>query len=245
MHKTLAEARVLAREVKHGLAGLGDRVEVVVCPPFGALSAAGEVLKGSGIGLGAQNCHWEEHGAFTGEVSVPMLKDIGCSYCIVGHSERRHKFGEPDDWICRKAHSLHRHGLSPIICVGETLDEREAGSTKDIIRGQVLGTLRDIDSEHMLKTVIAYEPVWAIGTGKTATPDQAQETHAFIRNLLIDLHGLEVALRVRIQYGGSVKPDNMAALMSQPDIDGALVGGASLDASSFARIVLYDSGGGD
>jgi triosephosphate isomerase len=243
MNNTLKEARGLALEVRHALAGLGGRVDVVVCPPFGALEAVGEALKDSGIALGAQDCFWEEEGAFTGEISVPMLRDLGCRYCIVGHSERRHKFGEPDEWVCRKIHALHRHSLSPIVCVGETLDERESGSTKDVVRGQLLRALEDLDSARMLKTVVAYEPVWAIGTGKTATPEQAQEVHAFIRNILIDIYGLEVALRVRIQYGGSVKPENMAELMAMPDIDGALVGGASLQATSFAKIVLFEAGG--
>jgi triosephosphate isomerase len=243
MHKTVTEARSLALEIRHALVNVADRVDVVLCPPFVALPAVAETLKDSKIILGAQNCHWEEKGAFTGEISVPMLKDLGCSYCIVGHSERRHKFGEPDDWVCRKVHTLHLHGLVPIVCVGETLDERQSGNTKDIVRGQILASLRDVGTEEMLKTTVAYEPVWAIGTGKTATPDQAQEVHAFIRNILIDVYGLEVALRVRIQYGGSVKPENMAELMAQPDIDGALVGGASLEASSFAKIVSFDTGG--
>lgn len=243
MHNTVTQARKLALETKHALVNAADRVDVVICPPFSALSAVAEVLGGSNVMLGAQNCHWEEKGAFTGEISAPMLEDLGCRYCIVGHSERRHKFGEPDEWVCRKVHALHLHGLSPIVCVGETLEQRESGSTKDIVRGQILGSLRDVGTDHMLKTVIAYEPVWAIGTGKTATPDQAQEVHAFIRNILIDVYGLEVALRIRIQYGGSVKADNMAMLMAQPDIDGALVGGASLEASSFAKIVSFDAGG--
>ena len=243
MHKTVDEARSLALETRHALVNIADRVDVVVCPPFVALQAVGEVLKDSRVMLGAQNCHWEDKGAFTGEISVPMLVALGCRYCIVGHSERRHKFGETDQWVCRKVHALHGHGLLPIVCVGETLEDRQSGNTKDVVRAQLLGSLKDVGTEHMLKTVIAYEPVWAIGTGKTATPDQAQEVHAFIRNILIDVYGLEVALRVRIQYGGSVKSENMAELMAQPDIDGALVGGASLKASSFAKIVSFDMGG--
>jgi triosephosphate isomerase len=244
MHKTVPEARSSALGIKNGLAGLGSGIEVFICPPFAALQAVGEVLKGTPIALGAQNCHWEEKGAFTGEISVPMIKDLGCKFCIVGHSERRHVFGEPDEWVSRKAHALHDHGVFPVVCVGETLEERDSGTTKDVVRGQLLGSLRDIDAALMLHTVIAYEPVWAIGTGRTASPEQAQEVHAFIRNILVDMYGLEVALRVRIQYGGSVKPDNIAALMGQPDIDGALVGGASLEASSFAKIVLSALGGG-
>jgi triosephosphate isomerase len=201
------------------------------------------VLRESKVCLGAQNCYWEEKGAFTGEMSPVMLKDMGCCYTIVGHSERRNVFGEPDEWVAKKAAALLGQNISPIVCVGEKLEEREAGTTKDVVRAQVLGSLRGIESEQMLKTVVAYEPIWAIGTGKTATPDEAQEVHAFIRNVLIDLHGLEVALRVRIQYGGSVKPNNIASLMVQPDIDGALVGGASLEAASFAEIVAFRSGG--
>lgn len=237
MHMTVAEARKLALDIKNGTVNLVEGVDVVVCPPFSALSPVAEVLKDSGVKVGAQNCFWEEKGAFTGEISAPMLQEIGCEYTIVGHSERRTYFGEPDDWVAKKAAAVLGHGISPIVCVGEKLEEREAGTTKDIVRGQLLGSLREIDSEQMLKTVIAYEPIWAIGTGRTATPDQAQEVHAFIRNVLIDLHGLEVALRMRIQYGGSVKPDNIADLMAQPDIDGALVGGASLEAASFTKIV--------
>ena len=172
-----------------------------------------------------------------------MLKDLSCTYVIVGHSERRTYFAETDDWVARKAKAVLRHGLSPIVCVGENLEEREAGTTKDVVRGQLLGSLRGIEKGEMLSTVVAYEPIWAIGTGKTATPDEAQEVHAFIRNILIDLHGLEVALKVRIQYGGSVKPDNIGALMAQADIDGALVGGASLEAASFQKIISFRTEG--
>jgi triosephosphate isomerase len=244
MHKTVTEARSLALEIKHSLVDAAEKVDVVLFPPFSSIPAVAEVLRDTNIFLGAQNCHWEEKGAFTGEISVPMLRELGCRYCIVGHSERRHKFGESDEWVCRKVHALHRHDLWPIVCVGETLGQRESGSTKDIIRGQILGSLQGLETESMLKTVIAYEPVWAIGTGRTATPDQAQEVHAFARNILSDVYGLEVALRIRIQYGGSVKPGNIAKLMAQPDIDGALVGGASLEASSFAGIVSFNDGGG-
>jgi triosephosphate isomerase len=243
MHKTVAEARKLALDVKNSTVNLASEIDVVLCPPFGALFAVGEVLGGSEVKLGAQNCFWEDKGAFTGEMSPDMLRDLGCAYVIVGHSERRTHFAETDDWVARKAKALLKHGLSPIICVGENLEEREAGTTKDVIRGQLLGSLRGIDSGEMLSTVVAYEPIWAIGTGKTATPDQAQEVHAFVRNILIDLHGLEVALKIRIQYGGSVKPENTATLMAQADIDGALVGGASLEAASFAKIISYATGG--
>jgi triosephosphate isomerase len=242
MNKTIGGARNLAIEVRNRTLNLTDSVEVVVCPAFTALEAVADVLKGSGVGLGAQNLYWEEKGAFTGEISAGMLVDAGCRYVILGHSERRKYFGETDEEVSRKARAARGAGLRPFICVGETLEEREAGITKDVIRGQVLGSLRDTGEEDILHTVLAYEPVWAIGTGKTATPEQAQEVHAFIRNILIDLHGLEVALRVRIQYGGSVKPDNVKDLMAQPDIDGALVGGASLEAHSFAKL---DYRGGD
>jgi len=243
MHKNVAESRRLAMEIRNALVNVAKQVDVFICPPFIALAAVGEVLRESDVDLGAQNCHWEETGAFTGEISVPMLEDLGCRYVIAGHSERRHKFFESDEWVCSKIHAIHRHGLIAVLCVGETLDERESGSTQDVVRGQILRSLKDVSTEDMLRTVIAYEPVWAIGTGKTATPDQAQEVHAFIRNILIDIYGLEVALRTRIQYGGSVKPGNVAELMAQPDIDGALVGGASLEASSFAEIVSFDAGG--
>jgi triosephosphate isomerase len=243
MHKTVVEARKLALDVKNATVNLVSEIDIVLCPPFGALAATAEVLKGSRVKLGAQNCYWEAKGAFTGEISPLMLKDIGCDYTIVGHSERRNIFGETDDWIARKAKALLVHGISPIVCVGEKIEQREAGITKDVIRAQLLGSLRGIDSEGMLKTVVAYEPIWAIGTGKTATPEQAQEVHAFVRNVLIDLHGLEVALRIRIQYGGSVKPDNIASLMAQPDIDGALVGGASLEAAGFGKIAAFRTGG--
>jgi triosephosphate isomerase len=245
MNKTVAEARKLALDIRNGTLRESDDVEVLICPPFGSLHAVNEVLKGSAVKLGAQNCYWEASGAFTGEMSPVMIRDLGCEYTIVGHSERRSYFGETDQWVSRKARALLDAGLSPIICVGEVLEDRETGRTNDVVRGQLLGSLEGLKSEDMLRVVLAYEPVWAIGTGKTASPEQAQEVHAFIRNILIDLHGLEVALRVRIQYGGSVKPDNVTALMGQPDIDGALVGGASLEAASFLKLVSFKTGGID
>jgi triosephosphate isomerase len=243
MYKTTGEARKLALDIRNASVNLAGDIDIVLCPPFTSLYAVGEVLKGSRVILGAQDCFWEGEGAFTGEISPIMLEDLGCRYCIVGHSERRTHFGETDDGVSAKARALVGRGVSPIVCVGERLDEREAGATKDVVRGQVLGSLRGLSSDEVLSSVVAYEPVWAIGTGKTATPDQAQEVHAFIRNILIDLYGLEVALRIRIQYGGSVKADSIGALMAQGDIDGALVGGASLDASSFMKIVAYKTGG--
>ena len=242
MNKSVDEARNLAIEVKNKTLNLTDSVDVIVCPPFTALAAVRDVLKDSKVGLGAQNLHWEEKGAYTGEVSAGMLVGAGCDYVIVGHSERRKYFGETDELVSRKARAAQAAGLTPFICVGETLEQREAGVMKDVVRGQVLGSLRDISDENILHAVLAYEPVWAIGTGRTATPEQAQEVHGFVRNILIDLYGLDVALRVRIQYGGSVKPDNIRDLMAQPDIDGALVGGASLEAVSFAGIVDYRGG---
>jgi triosephosphate isomerase len=202
----------------------------------------GEATRGSKIKMGAQNCFWADQGAYTGEISPRMLKDLGCEFGIVGHSERRTHFGETDEGVAKKAKALIAEGLSPIVCVGERLEERETGATKDVVRGQVLGSLADLGAEEILKSVIAYEPVWAIGTGKTATPREAQEVHAFIRSILMDLFGLEIALRVRIQYGGSVKADNIVALMAQPDIDGALVGGASLEVASFMGILGFRTG---
>jgi len=243
MYKTTAEARKLALDIRNATINAANDLDIVLCPPFTSLSAVGEVLKGSRVVIGAQDCHWEREGAFTGEISPVMLADLGCRYSIVGHSERRTHFGETDRAVSAKARALLGAGISPIVCVGERLEEREAGSTRDVVRGQVLGSLAGLSAEDMLSTVIAYEPVWAIGTGKTATPGQAQEVHAFIRDLLVDLHGLAVAQKVRIQYGGSVKADSIAALMAQLDIDGALVGGASLEASSFAKIVGYRTGG--
>ncbi len=245
MNMTVAEARKLALEIKNGTLNESDDVEILICPPFGSLYPVSEVLKGSAVKLGAQNCYWEENGAFTGEMSPPMIKELGCDYTIVGHSERRSYFRETDEWVSRKARALLDVRVSPIVCVGEVLQDREAGRTNDIIRGQMLGSLDGLSSEDMLQVVLAYEPVWAIGTGKTASPEQAQEVHAFMRNILIDLYGLDVALRVRIQYGGSVKPENVTALMGQPDIDGALVGGASLEAASFLKLVSFKTGGID
>jgi triosephosphate isomerase len=243
MHKTVDEARKLTLDIRNATINGVQDVDVVICPPFVTIPAVAEVLKGSKVGVGAQNCFWEEKGAYTGEISPIMLRDLGCGYTIVGHSERRLHFGETDASVSRKAKALLAHHICPIVCVGEKLNEREAGTTKDVVRGQILGSLRDIDDEEMLNVVVAYEPIWAIGTGKTATPEQAQAVHAFIRNIIIDLHGLEVALRVRIQYGGSVKPENISDLMAQPDIDGALVGGASLEAASFRQIVGYRTEG--
>jgi len=245
MNKTVAEARKLALDIRNSTLNQSDDVEILICPAFGSLYPVSEILKGSAVKLGAQNCYWQEKGAFTGEMSPPMLRELGCDYTIVGHSERRSYFFETDEWVSKKARALLDAGVSAIICVGEVLEDREAGRTNDIVRSQLLGSLDGLSPEDMLRVVLAYEPVWAIGTGKTASPEQAQEVHAFMRNVLIDLYGLEVALRVRIQYGGSVKPENVTALMGQPDIDGALVGGASLEAASFLKLVSFKTGGID
>jgi triosephosphate isomerase len=238
MYKTAADGLALVTALKQELVGVSDTdVEVVVCPPFTALYAVGALLQGSSIKLGGQNVHWEKEGAFTGEVAAPMLKESGVSYAIVGHSERRLYFGETNEGVNKRAKAALAGGIRPIICVGETLAQREAGQTEAVVRDHVAGGLAGFTRDAMLDTVIAYEPVWAIGTGRTATPVQAQEAHAFIRELLAAMFDSRVADKVRIQYGGSVKPANAKELLGQPDIDGALVGGASLEAKGFADIV--------
>jgi len=236
MHNLQSEASALIRELRRLLDDVTD-VDVGVAPPFTSLSIASRDLQGSVIRLAAQNCFVEEKGAFTGEVSAKMLADAGCSHVIVGHSERRHIFGERDDDISKKVKIVMHHGMTPILCVGETLDERDEEQTFRVVGRQVEIGLSGFTARGVEKTVIAYEPVWAIGTGKTATPAQAQEVHAYIREYVKDVYGDEAAGRIRIQYGGSVKPSNARELLSQPDIDGALVGGASLEAASFAEIV--------
>jgi triosephosphate isomerase len=236
MYKTARQAAETVRSLAGLVTGV-EGVEVVICPPFTALAAAVEAAKGSRVAIGAQDCHWEKEGAFTGEVAVPMIADLGCSHCIVGHSERRQFFGETDAAVDKKVDAVLAQGLNCIACVGETLAEREAGQTLVVLERQVRGGLaRHLTSPRL---VIAYEPVWAIGTGKTATPAQAQEAHAFIRGVVAQAANPAAAQAVRILYGGSVKPDNIAALMAQPDVDGGLVGGASLDAASFAQIVRF------
>ena len=211
-------------------------VDIAVCPPSVYLHDVGAALRGSDIQLGAQNMHFEKEGAFTGEISASMLNDLGCNFVILGHSERRQYFGETDLLVNRKTHVALNSRLIPIVCVGETLAERETGQTQQIVATQVTGSLAGLSAEQAANIVVAYEPVWAIGTGKTASPEQAEEVHAQIRGLLRDLFG-DTADQIRIQYGGSVKPENAAELMSQPNIDGALVGGASLKAESFAGII--------
>jgi triosephosphate isomerase (TIM) len=238
MHCTAAQAVALVKRLR-GLLADGFEAEVVVCPPFTALSAVAGALEGSRIGLGAQNMHWEKEGAYTGEVSPVMLAEFGCRYVILGHSERRQYFGEPDHQINRKVRAALEHGLMPILCVGETLVEREDGRTLQVIDGQLRGGLSDVPPGMGTAVALAYEPVWAIGTGQTATPEQAETVHAFIRKRLGEFWGEAAASAVRILYGGSVKPDNIDALMAEPDIDGALVGGGSLKADAFARIVRF------
>lgn len=238
MYKTVAEAKSLVESLLNSCSGLKDR-EILVCPPFGALFAIGMILNGSQIKLGAQNLFWETQGAFTGEISGKMLKEIGCSYVIVGHSERRQYFSETDESVNKKMKAAFQHGLIPIVCVGETLQERESGSEFTVVEKQLKNGVAGLSPEEALKLVVAYEPVWAIGTGKTATPEQAQEMHSFIRKILSQIVGASTADCIRIIYGGSVKPDNIDTLMKQADIDGGLVGGASLKAEDFARIVRY------
>ncbi|UCG13199.1 MAG: triose-phosphate isomerase [Deltaproteobacteria bacterium] len=238
MYFTVGEAVALLEELKGGISRFDDR-EVVVAPPFTALSAVASALAGSPIRLAAQNCHWESQGAYTGEIAPAMLKDLGCRYVIVGHSERRQYFGETDGSINRKMVALLALEIVPILCVGETLEQRQAGETLRILADQLTGAFEGLKDEEVGRVVLAYEPVWAIGTGHTATPEQAQEAHAFIRDRLADRFNNEVANGIRILYGGSVKPENVDTLMAQPDIDGALVGGASLKSASFVRIVDF------
>jgi triosephosphate isomerase len=214
-----------------------EDVNIVICPPFTALSAAHDVLKGSNVDLGGQNMYFEESGAFTGEIAPEYLKAVGCSHVILGHSERRNIFGETDEMINKKLKVALSQGLKPIACIGEHLEDREAGRTKEIIKGQMEGTFAGLDKSEIAQTVIAYEPIWAIGTGKTATPEQAEEVHVFIRKILSESHDEETAEAVRIQYGGSIKPHNALELFSKENIDGGLVGGASLEAGSLAEIV--------
>ncbi len=238
MHGTQQEAVALAAGIKAGVAFVSGR-EVLVAPPFTALEPVAAVLRGSRVLLSGQNLHWEAKGAFTGEVSAPMLRGAGCTHVIIGHSERRQYFGETDETVAKKVASAQTYGLVPIVCIGETLKEREAGRTLEVVERQLQRGLLGQQAAAIRALVIAYEPVWAIGTGRVATPEQAQEVHAFIRRLLVELGGQESAAACRILYGGSVKADNIDTLMGQPDIDGALVGGASLQIESFVRIVKF------
>ncbi len=238
MNKTTAEARDLAAKLVPLVSQVTDR-DIVLAPPFTALSAVADAIKGTSIALSAQNLFWEDKGAFTGEISTEMLLDLGCKYVIIGHSERRQYFGETDETVNKKVRQALRKGLLPIVCVGELLSEREAGKANEVIERQVTGALKGVTAAEMQKVIIAYEPVWAIGTGKTATPGQANEIHAYIRQRVKSLYSAEVAEALRIQYGGSVTPENVSALMAMPDIDGALVGGASLKPESFAALVNF------
>jgi triosephosphate isomerase len=238
MNKTVGEAVDLVRQLKMLIAKV-DGVEVIVAPPFTALHAVREESKGSLIRLAAQNLYWEEKGAFTGEVSASMIREVGCEFVIIGHSERRQLFGETDETVNRRIKAALGQGLKPIFCIGETLKERENEKTFSVIETQVKGGLKDLGEKEVLTITIAYEPVWAIGTGKTATPLQAQEVHRFIRETLGKRYSKDMAEKIRIQYGGSVTPENIKGLMDQQDIDGALVGGASLKADSFSRIVRF------
>ena len=236
MHKTIAEALEFVNEVKDRVNN--DKVEAVICAPFTLLKDLKQATKGTNIKIGAQNMHFEEKGAFTGEISPLMLKELDMDYVVIGHSERRQYFNETDETVNKKVLKALEVGIDPILCVGETLEEREAGNTKDVCKVQVEKALENVSKEDLAKVVIAYEPVWAIGTGKTATSEDANDVIAYIREVVAHLYG-ELANEVRIQYGGSVKPSNVAEIMNQSDIDGALVGGASLEANDYVELVNF------
>ncbi|HUH65315.1 MAG TPA: triose-phosphate isomerase [Syntrophales bacterium] len=238
MHKTVRESVDFARQLMIEYVGSPDR-SVIVAPPFTSLYAVAQVLFGSGIHLAAQNLHDKQAGAFTGEISAAMLADCGCGYVIVGHSERRTIFGERDDFINRKLKTAISFDLRPIFCIGETLEEREGGLTFSVIERQIKEGLNKFTADDIKNCVIAYEPVWAIGTGRTATPEQAQEVHAYIRSIVAAAYGDKLAALLHVIYGGSVNPGNIGGLMAQPDIDGALVGGASLDVENFVKIIRF------
>jgi triosephosphate isomerase (TIM) len=235
MHAGIAEARALATAVREGLKRPRG-VEVAVCPPYTSLAAVAEVLSGSPIAWGGQNCHWEDKGAFTGEVAPGMLAELGCRYVLLGHSERRHIFRETDEEINRKVVAALRHQLVPLLCVGETEEERRQGLTFTVVEGQLRAGWAGLGADDIARGILAYEPVWAIGTGVNATPAQAAEVHGYLRGLVSELASKEIAQSLRILYGGSVKPDNAAELTQEPDIDGSLVGGASLQPQSFITI---------
>ena len=238
MNNNLSEAVKLVSDLKAELAGKEINAEVIVAPPFTSLEAVNSLLKDSKIQLAAQNMHPSDSGAFTGEVSASMLKSVGCTHVILGHSERRTIFNESDEFINKKVKQAFVNGLTPILCCGESLEERENGTTFSVVENQLIECLKDLSNDQLEKIIIAYEPIWAIGTGKTASPEQAQEVHAFIRKLLTEMSNESIANNITIQYGGSVKPDNAKELLSKPDIDGALVGGACLKADSFKDIIL-------
>ena len=236
MFKTNSEALQLANQIKIKTTDV-KKTRMVICPPATALAVVYDVIKDSSVALGAQNLYWEKEGAFTGELSPGMIKSTGASYVIIGHSERRQFFGETDETVNKKIKAALENGLNPIVCVGESLEEREANITDKIVSKQISGALDGLDAASAAKLIIAYEPIWAIGTGKTATPEQAQEVHKIIRDLVRSLYNDEIADNLVIQYGGSVKPENAQILLSQPDVDGALVGGACLKADSFSEII--------
>ena len=235
MNKTVGQALELANGLRQELKEI-QGVDLVICVPFTCLAEVGKAIAASNIALGAQDVYWEDAGAYTGEISCPMLKELGCAYVIIGHSERRAYFAETSEGVNKKLKAVLRHNLIPIVCVGERLEQRQQGKTFDVLKGHIENGVSGLRAEQIKKTIIAYEPVWAIGTGKTATPGQAQEAHAYIRNLIAQLYNRETAELVRIQYGGSVNPENTAELLNQQDIDGALVGGASLKLDSFVQI---------
>ncbi|MCM8795265.1 MAG: triose-phosphate isomerase [Candidatus Omnitrophica bacterium] len=238
MYKTISEAIELANGLKRELFKLDAQdIDIVLCPPYTALSEVSEVIADSNLKLGAQDCFFKDEGAFTGEISPLMLKDVGVKFVIIGHSERRQYFGETNESINKKTKAVLRHNLIPIVCVGETEEERERGLTFQVLDDHIRNGLKDLTEEQIGQVVIAYEPVWAIGTGRTATSTQAQEAQRYIRDLLAKFYNKEIAESIRIQYGGSVKPENIVELMQEPDVDGALVGGASLSVDSFAAIV--------
>jgi triosephosphate isomerase len=239
MYTNASTAEALAAGVVKGLGG-ETRIDVALCPPFPYLSTVAKAIAGSPIALGAQNCYHEKEGAFTGEVSPQMLLDVGCKYVILGHSERRQKMGESDAFINRKVHAALAAGLRVILCIGETLQEREANRTETVLAEQLTGSLAGITAATLANMVVAYEPVWAIGTGKNATPQQAQDAHAFVRREVGQLCGEAAAANLVIQYGGSAKPENVASLLHQPDVDGALVGGASLQVEQFLAIIRVE-----
>lgn len=237
MYKSVSEAVTVVASIKAGVHRATD-CEIVICPPYTALQAVGQALKESTIELGAQDMHPESEGAFTGEVSPLMLKDLGCRFVILGHSERRTHFHESDEFVNRKVKAALKFSLIPIVCIGETLEQREARKAFEVVKSQFDSSLKDLNEDDIQRTVIAYEPVWAIGTGRTATPEQAEQMHSYVRRLLHEKYGEEASSRVLLLYGGSVRQDNMSALMQKPNVDGALVGGASLKAESFIQIVL-------
>ncbi len=239
MHKTLAEARALSRAVRDGASSV-SHCQIVLAPPYTALAAVAEEIRGTPLILAAQDVFWEPKGAFTGEISIPMLEDVGCAMVLLGHSERRQYFSETDGMVNRRLRAVVKSSLVPIVCIGETLTERETGRYHAVISQQLAGGLDGLTHLDVLRIILAYEPVWAIGTGRTASPEVAQEAHRIIRTWLSQRFGEDAAQRIRILYGGSIKPDNIADLMRQPDIDGGLVGGACLEAESFLRIIHYN-----